>query len=355
MTGQPLKESQFEPRADNAALQLKAQLNQEQGLSLPSRQVEVGPDGKPPPPLPPEGSYARQAIEQQRAAAQQQSSQAMGQPTQQQVLGQQPPAGTVEQAIDGSQAPPLSVPGQPPQEPGDPNFSVRANERFAKLSQDLREADRERQAAIAEVKELKASEAETKAMLEALRAQHQQMLQANLDNLDPETRMQVMQDARMQEYFASFKQDILNTLQPQIQGLQENRVHNELMALSEKYPRFDVQIHGPQIEMFRGKYPEVPIEQAYKAIAEPEELVTRGAASHAAVPPILAPGGTAPANTRYVAEPQSDPEQEMREESLAWKKLLASADPADQRAGARLLEKNMGDRLGDNLPGAARR
>jgi hypothetical protein len=181
------------------------------------------------------------------------------------------------------------------------------------------------------------------------------MLQSNLENLDPETRMQVMQDARMQEYFAGFKQDILNTLQPQIQGLQENRIHGELMGLADKYPRFDVQIHGPQIEMFRGKYPEVPIEQAFKAIAEPEELVTRGAVSHAAVPPFLAPGGTAPTNSRYVAEPQSDPEQEMREESLAWKKLLASADPADQRAGARLLEKNMGDRLGGNLPGAARR
>ncbi len=278
-----------------------------------------------------------------------------GQPTQQQVLGQQPPAGTIEQAIDGSQAPPLTPAPQPPQGPGEPDLSARANERFSKLTSDLRLADQERQAAVALAKENGATLAQTQAALQQLQQQHQQMLQSNLENLDPETRMQVMQDARMQEYFAGFKQDILNTLQPQIQGLQENRIHGELMSLADKYPRFDVQIHGPQIEMFRGKYPEVPIEQAFKAIAEPEELVTRGAVSHVAVPPILAPGGTAPTNSRYVAEPQSDPEQEMREESLAWKKLLASADPADQRAGARLLEKNMGDRLGGNLPGADRR
>jgi len=140
-----------------------------------------------------------------------------------------------------------------------------------------------------------------------------------------------------------------------MQGLEANRIHTELMSLANKYPRFDVQIHGPQIEMFRGKYPEVPIEQAYKAIAEPEELVVRGAVAHSAVPPVLAPGGTAPANTRYVAEPQSDPEQEIREESLLWKKQIASADPAEQRTGYRLLEKNLADRLGDKLPGAHRR
>ncbi len=351
MNEQGQNPSQFNTRADNAALALKGQLSKERGVDLPSVQVQVGPDGKPPAPLPPEGSYARQAMEQQRAAALQN----MGQPTQQQVLGQQPLAGTPEQAIDGSQAPPLTPPNPPPQGPGDTDFSARANERFSKLTQDLRVADQERQAAVAKAKELELSASESKAMYESLQQQHQQMLQSNLDNLDPETRMQVMQDARMQEYFANFKQDILSTLQPQIAGLQENRAHNELMQLAEKYPAFDVVVHGPSIEMFRGKYPDVPIEQAFKAIAEPEELVTRGAASHAAVPPILAPGGSAPANSRYVAEPQSDPEQEMREESLQWKKLLASADPAEQRTGARLLEKNMSDRLGAHLPGADRR
>jgi hypothetical protein len=122
------------------------------------------------------------------------------------------------------------------------------------------------------------------------------------------------------------------------------------MQLANKYPRFDVVVHGPQIEMFRGKHPEVPIEQAFKAIAEPEELVVRGAVSQTAVPPTLAPGGRDPANTRYVAAPQSNPEQEMREESIAWKQLIADADPAKQKTGYRLLEKNMSDRLGDHLP-----
>lgn len=358
MTEQGQQPSQFNQRADNAALALKGQLNQERGLSLQEQKVEVGPDGKPPGPLPPEGSYARQAIEQQRAAATAQSQQAMaqqGQPTQQQILGQQPPAGTVEQAMDGSQAPPLPA-AQPPQGPGDQDsFSENAQTRFAKLTQQLRDMDRERQAAIAQAKENETTLANAKSALDSLQQQHQQMLQANLENLDPETRMQVMQDARMQEYFAAFKQDIMNQLQPQIAGLQENRIHGELMQLAEKYPRFDVQVHGPNIEMFRGKYPEVTVEQAFKAIAEPEELVTRGSVAHAAVPPIPAPGGVNPAHTRYVAEPQSDPEQEMREESLQWKKLVASTDSADQRTGARLLEKNIADRLGDKLPGAHRR
>jgi hypothetical protein len=345
MTEQGQNPSQFEPRADDAALALKGQLNQEHGLNLTQKQVAVGPDGRPPAPLPPPGSYVRQAIEQQRAAAQND----MGQPTQQQVLGQQPPMGTTEQAIDGSQAPPPPQ-GQPPQGPDDQQFSQKANERFSKLSQDLRLAEQERQAAVAEVKELKLSAGQTAEQLTALQQQHQQMLQSNLENLDPETRMQVMQDARMREYFAGFKKEMMDVFQPQIQGLEENRIHGELMQLANKYPRFDVQVHGPSIEMFRGKHPGIPIEQAFKAIAEPEELVVRGAVSQTAVPPTLAPGGRDPANTRYIAAPQSNPEQEMREESIAWKQLIADADPAKQKTGYRLLEKNMSDRLGDHLP-----
>ena len=85
MTGQP-PESQFNQRADNAALALKKQLSQERGVEIPERKVEVGPDGQPPKPPPPEGSYARQAYDQAlaaQAAQQAQAVQMMQQPGQQ--------------------------------------------------------------------------------------------------------------------------------------------------------------------------------------------------------------------------------------------------------------------------------
>ena len=126
------------------------------------------------------------------------------------------------------------------------------------------------------------------------------------------------------------------------------------MQLSGKYPAFDVQIHGPLIEMFRGKNQHASVEQAFKAIAEPEELVVRSAVPASAVPPIVAPGVGTPATSRYVTEPQSDPEQEMREEAAQIRKLMESADPADHRTGQRLVEKNLADRLGSKLPGAPR-
>ena len=103
--------SQFNQRADNAALALKEQLSKERGVEIPERKVEVGPDGQPPKPPPPEGSYARQAYDLARAAQAAQATQMM------QQQGQQPPAGTQEQALDGSQAPPLPQQAPPPQDP----------------------------------------------------------------------------------------------------------------------------------------------------------------------------------------------------------------------------------------------
>jgi hypothetical protein len=348
MTGQPQKESQFNQRADNAALSLKDQLNRERGLNLREQKVEVGPDGQPPKPPPPEGSYARQAYDQMRAEQAAQAAQMM------QQQGQQPPVGTQEQALDGSQAPVLPQPTQPPQASEGQDFSPKTQERFAKLTQDLREKDRQLQQVLEQAKHNESTLAETQSAMRALQQQHEQMIQANLDNLDPETRMQVMQDARMRQHLDEFERRILSHIQPQIQGLRANREHDELMQLSGKYPAFDVQIHGPLIEIFRGKNQHASVEQAFKAIAEPEELVTRSAVSATAVPPVVAPRPSYQSNpqSRYIPEPQSDPEQEMREEAAQIGKLMRSMDAADQKAGARLIEKNLADRLGDKLPGA---
>jgi len=110
------------------------------------------------------------------------------------------------------------------------------------------------------------------------------------------------------------------------------------------------------IEMFRGKNQHASVEQAFKAVAEPEELVIRDAVPATAVPPVVAPRASmASPQTRYIPEPQSNPEQEMQEEAAQIGKLMRSMDAADHKTGARLIEKNLADRLGDNLPGAHRR
>lgn len=347
MTGQP---SQFNQRSDDAATLLKAQVSQEQGITLPERKVEVGPDGQPPKPPPPPGSYARQAYDQMRAEQQAQAAQDM------QSIGQQPPAGTVEQSVDGSQAPPLPTQEQPPQGPEPQDLSPNAQQRFAKLSQDLREKDQ----ALQELQERsKASEqtvAQQQEALAALNKQYQEMLQSNLDNLDPETRMQVLNDAKMQEQISNLENRLMTRLNKPIAELQENRMHTELMTLAEKYPAFDVQVHGVSVESVMGRNPKLTVEEAFRVIAEPSELVTRGAIAATAPPPTIAPrASTQSPTTRYIAEPQPDMEQELVEEAAQIGKLMRSMDPNDHKLGQRLADKNIAARLGDTLPGARRR
>jgi hypothetical protein len=269
-----------------------------------------------------------------------------------QQVGDQPPAGTQEQAIDGSQAPPLT-PAQPPQaQPEQPAASPNAERRIAGLVEDLRRKDQELQQALATSQQQGETLQQMQARLESLTQQHEQLIQSNLDHLDPETRLQVMQDARIQEIAANIENRIVSRLEPQIQNLDQKANHAEMLELSKTYPAFDLQIHGPLIEMFRGKNPACSIEQAYRAIAEDGELVTRAQASAAAVPPVVPPGNGAQAQPRYAPEPEpSNPEQELVEEAQRFKTLMASQDPNDQRAGMRLADQHLANRLGHRLPG----
>ena len=214
----------------------------------------------------------------------------------------------------------------------------------------LRAKDQELQAAQAQARDASKSQEELTLRLTAMETQHQQMLQANLENLDPETRAVVMQDARMHEYFDKFRAQLLSEIQPQLSGLQENRIHNDLMTLADKYPSFDVQVHGPSIDKFRGKNPHTSIEQAFKAIAEPEELVTRNVAAAVAVPPVVPPGsgGVQP---RYMPEPQSNPEAEMIQDAAAARELMLSNDPRDHKKGLAAFDANIAARLANHLPG----
>lgn len=275
-------------------------------------------------------------MERQRAAAEEQR-----------IVGDQPPAGTPEQALDGSMAPKLPQTGQIPQGQAEEATSPRAERRIKELVDQLREKDQALQQAIEQGKKLGETAEQWGQRFKALEEQHSQMVQANLDNLDPETRMQVMQDARMRQYFEAFEQRILGKIQPQLQQLNTEAARNEMRALANKYPKFDYQIHGPLIDMFRGKNPHCTIDQAFRAIAEPEELVTREAASAAAVPPVVAPGGGSMANVRFAPQPEqrSDPQAELVEEAQRLKKLRASTDPAEQKQGMNLIHEHLKRRL----------
>lgn len=329
--------SDFDARADNAALALRKNL-QRQGREVADRSpVEVDSDGKPPAPLPPQGSYARQALEIERRREQRQP------------IGDQPPAGTAEQAMDGSMAPRLQ-----PQESAQPKavtetMSPRAEQRIQELVAQLRQKDQELQVALEMGKKATETASQFQARMTRLEQEQQQMLQANLDNLDPDTRMQVMQDARMAQRLDEFEARILGKIQPQLRDLETQASRTEMQKLSDRYPQFDYQIHAPLIDMFRGKNPHCSIDQAFRAVAEPEELVTRATARRQAVPPIVPPGNGDLAAARYANKPeqqQRQPEDELVEESRRIKELRASTDPAKQKEGMQLLDQHLKRRLG---------
>lgn len=330
-------QTNFSQRADSAALALKGDLSKKLGKELPSTQVVVDSNGQPPKPLPPQGSYMRQMVEQQRA--QQQARQ--GQPTPQHVLGDQPVTPPVERNVDGSV---VGTDQSSPHVPVEQDLSNRAQERFSELTQNLRSKEHELQSLIQRLEDESRGRKSLEEKLQALQQQHEAMLQSNLESLDPETRIQVMQDARNREYFAQLENRILSRLQPTIQTLQQSQSQMEIDKLARKYPNFDPTVHVAYIDMYRSKNPNSSIEQAYKAIAEPHELVTATSPAHAAVPPIAAPGSGQRA-LKYQPTPQSDPEEEMRADARRIAELMRSDDPRKRLEGQRLADKNIADRL----------
>jgi len=328
-------QSQFTARADNAALKLRQRLQQEGRQVADNAPVAVGPDGKPPAPPPPEGSYMSQIVQQQRAEDAH-------------VLGDQPVAGTTEQMIDGSQAPPLAQGAQPTPEPGQEQLSDNAQRRIRELIAELKAKEQENQQLLDLGRKQGETLAQMQQRMEMLSRQHEQLVQSNLEHLDPETRLQVMQDARIQEALSGMEQRIVSKLAPRLESIEKNNVQAEMMRLGEDYPAFDIQIHGPLIDMFRGKNPHCSIEQAFRAIAEPHELMSRSVASAAAVPPVVPPGNMGQ-RPRYQPEPQaqqSDPEAELVEEAQRLKALRASSDPSEQKAGMNLVHEHLKRRLG---------
>lgn len=306
------------------------------GQPLQQRSVPVDADGQPARPLPPEGSYARQILERQRAATAQQRAAADPQ----------------------SDAPPAEQPGTPNngqageslEPPADQQLTPNAQRRFGELSQTLRQKDQELQALQARQRQTEQAAAEAAQRAQAAEQRYQQLVQQNLDHLDPETRAAVLQDARMQESLGQLEQRLMGRIAPVLSGMQERAAQADRSSLAQKYPGYSPQVHDPLIDMFREKNAHCTVEQAFRAIAEPEELQVRMERAPA-VPPIANPasGNGAP---RYVPTPQqqTSPEQEIEEDRQRAYQLARSTKPLDRRYVGAAFDKLIRSKLGAGLP-----
>jgi len=337
--GQESEQSAFNTRADSAALRVKDQLGRElsamtgEQVVLPPTPVPVGPDGQPAGPLPPEGSYAREQIQQQQAAAAQHA-QAMAY---QQV--QVPP-----------QQPDQQVPTQPP--PQEPPDSQRVQERISALTTKLRDKDQDMLRLQQQQTEQAQRIEQQQQQLAARDQQMESLLQDQLENLDPDTRQQVLNDARTRELLAQSEARILQSVNPQLERLQQRNMQLEKGHLSESYQRYDPLVHDGLIDEFRRANQSCSVEQAFRAIATPEELNTGGGGHANVVPPTLPPGNGSQ-QPRYLPNQvnEPDPVEQMRDDARRASELARSMDPEDQKKSQALFHKNIADRLGGIIPG----
>lgn len=305
-------------------------------MNLPSKTVAVGPDGQPPRPLPPKGSYARQAIEQRIAAQQEQASFASSQAASSQNGNGQAAHEATESAAEEVQEEALSV---------------NAARRFAELTGQLRERER----ALGELSNRSRSQDDELAKLridleqmrkvnEKLLEDHRKLIDQSLEGLEPETRATVLMESKIHDLLQEQERRLLTQFDTQLQRLRVRTEEDDYSKLGGKYRNFDIQVHKPLIEMFRAQNPASSIEQAYKAVAEPNELVLNGSSLAPNVPPVLAPG-PGPTAEALVPRKQADPNRQMVEDARKIRELRESNDPKDHREGLRLADKNLKERF----------
>lgn len=334
--GQP--SSEFNTRADNAGLAIKDQLGRElsamtgQQVVLPPSPVAVGDDGQPVGPLPPAGSYARDQISQQQQQAAQNAE--MHAHTQQ----HNPPRATSTE---------LNQPPPPQQEPQE-QISQRAQERIATLIEQLRTQGQENQLLQQQQSASATTAEELQAQLTASRQQMEGLLHEHMEHLEPEMRQQVLSDARLKQAVDESERRILGKVGPKLQDLQLRNDQLEKVRISGTYQGYDPGTHDDLIDHFRKGNPNCSIEQAFRAVATPEELSVSGVGRANAPPPTVPPGSGAP-SPKYLpnqAEQAGDPLTEMRADANRAAELAASTDPQDQKAATALWHKNLADRLG---------
>jgi hypothetical protein len=291
--------------------------------------------------MPPEGSYARQAIERQRreAAARPQPQQLVADDDIQ--MQRQDPQATLEGASN-------QPPAQPTSSGEDVQLSVHAQRRISQLSEELRRKDQEFQQFAAAANKDKESLATLQSQLQALQDQHRQLLDQSLANMDPDTRAQVLLDGRLMEALAASEKRIMDQIAPHLARIDRQSIDAEMRRLAATYPGFNMELHGPLIEAFRRNNPRCSVEQAFRAVAEPEELQLSPQVRASVVPPAVQPGNGRV--TRWKGEERSDPEQELRDEALQLQKLMASTDANDKAIRQRFLHQHLSNRLAHRLP-----
>lgn len=338
--GPEQEQSAFNARADNAAIALKGDLSQEltqltgREVVLPPSPVAVGPDGQPAGPLPPPGSYARTSLEEQKAESAHRA---------QHVAYQQ---AQVNQPDPNQQAA-----GQPPpQEP--PEVSQRAQERISSLVNQLREKDVTQSTMLQQQQDLEQRLQARDQQLEARDKQMQTFMQEHMDELDPEVRAQVMSEARTSEAIAQSEARILGQVAPQLEALQVRNQQLEKQHLSDVHSGYDPMVHDQLIDVFRQGNPNCSVEQAFRAIATPDELSTGGGGRVNVVPPTLPPGnGTQQPRYLPASNSEKDPVAQMRDDAARAAQLARSADPEDHKRSQLLFAQNIADRLGGTIPG----
>lgn len=322
------QQSAFNQRADTAALKLKDQLGRElsaqtgEQVVLPPTPVPVNAEGNPVGQLPPEGSYARQQVEDHQQAQEMEYQRQQAQNTYDPRLA--PNEGALAQ--------------EQPQQPQE-QTSQRAQERITSLVSQLRQKDQEYQQLRQQQNQQATTVEELQAQLVAQKQMMDNVLSEHMENLDPETRAQVMADARIRQTVAQSEQRILQTVAPQLQALQQRNEQLEKQGLSGRYPGYDPVVHDQLIDQFRQGNPNCSIEQAFRACATPDELSVGSGARPANVPPPAMPPGSGSNTPRYLPNQptnQPDPAEQVRLDAERAAELARSMDPNDQKMATRM-------------------
>lgn len=318
--------SSFNEKADSAAERLK------QGMGLESTKVEVNADGRQVKP-PPAGSYAAMALEKQAKEAE---------AARAQLQDQQPVATPDQPAAPSPEAPPPPTGAPTPQA----ELSPRANERIADLANARREAERKSQEAEARAT---ASERELEQLRQdksRLEAERNRILQDQLEQMDPEQRTRVLAEGRTRELLAEAEQRIMSRIEKPVQELRASAREAELSKVAQRYPGFDYDVHKPLIDTFQSRNPACTVEQAFRAVADENELGTRPVRPGRQVPPVPAPRTTR-GSQDYVPnqEPQKTEQETLADEVEEIRKLGTSSDPADKRKHRDLLNAHLDKRF----------
>lgn len=267
---------------------------------------------------PPEGSYAAMNLEAQRAA---------------------------QMAPLAESSPPQHSPAPAPvqtEQRTEHEDTPNVQRRISELTQQRREW--ERRAAEAEAK--LQQESRQRAEAEARAAEHQRQLQqwveARLDDMDPEQRAAVLADARINQSLDQKVNQLRAEILPAIQQVSTMRMQSELAALT-RYPGFRAEEHIPMIERRLAATPGLTVDEAFRLVASPEDLVSQRSGQQA--PPVVVPRGTGTTMSSQIPAPAPDPEAEMRADAARIRQLGHSREHGAKGQQRALIEKNLRDRV----------